>query len=100
MAASLHSIRFPNETPEYRNARNELLEAERALRKNIEDVAAKRRKLPLGGEIPQDYVFDEGAADLNDSQPSHETRLSELFRPGKDTLILYSFMFGPNMSSP
>ena len=100
MAASLHSVRFPNETPEYRNARNELLEAERALRKNIEDVAAKRRKLPLGGEIPQDYAFDEGAADLNDSHPSHKTRLSELFQPGKDTLILYSYMFGPNMSSP
>ncbi len=100
MAASLHSIRFPNETPEYRNARNELLEAERALRKNIEDVAAKRRKLPLGGEIPQDYVFDEGAADIDNSQPSHKTRISELFRPGKDTLILYSFMFGPNMSAP
>ncbi len=100
MAASLHSIRFPNETPEYRNARNELLEAERALRKNIEDVAAKRRKLPLGGEIPQDYVFDEGAADINDSQPSHKTRLAELFRSGNDTLVLYSFMFGPNMTAP
>jgi predicted dithiol-disulfide oxidoreductase (DUF899 family) len=26
-------------------------------------------------------------------------RMSELFAPGKDTLILYNFMFGPNMET-
>ena len=99
MPTSLHSIRFPNETPAYRDARNELLEAEVALRKNIEDVAVLRRKLPLGGQPPEDYVFDEGAADINDSQTTRTTRLSELFDPGKDTLAIYSYMFGPNMKS-
>jgi predicted dithiol-disulfide oxidoreductase (DUF899 family) len=99
MPTSLHSIRFPNETPSYRDARNELLEAERALRKNIEDVAALRRKLPLGGQPPEDYIFDEGAADINDSQTVRTTRLSELFDPGKDTLAIYSYMFGPNMKT-
>ena len=28
----MHTIRFPNETPQYRKARNELLEAEKDLR--------------------------------------------------------------------
>src|ERR1700682_3806034 len=99
MPASQHSFRFPNETSSYRDARNELLEAEIALRKNMEDVAALRRKLPLGGQPPDDYVFEEGAADINDSQAARTTRLSELFDPGKDTLAVYSYMFGPNMKA-
>jgi predicted dithiol-disulfide oxidoreductase (DUF899 family) len=100
MAASQHSIRFPNESPSYRKSRDELLEAEIALRKQIEEVAALRRKLPLGGKAPEDYIFDEGAAGLDDSQTVRQTKMSELFAPGKDTLIIYSFMFGPNMSAP
>ena len=65
-----------------------LLEQEVALRQQMEDVAAELRALPLGGEVPEDYLFDclgaEGA-------PS-TVRLSELFRGG-DTLMLYHFMF-------
>ena len=45
MADSLNSIRFPGENETYRKARNELLEAEIALCRNIEVVAALRRKL-------------------------------------------------------
>src|SRR5215470_14846667 len=100
MPPSLHSKHFPGESASYRTARNQLLEAEAALRRNIEEVAALRRKLPVGGEIPEDYVFEEGAADINDTRTGHKTRLSELFSPGKDTLVLYSYMFGPNMQAP
>ena len=100
MAASLHSSRFPGETSAYRDARDKLLEAEVRLRKNLEDVAALRRQLPIGGEVPQDYVFMQGAADLNDSTTEKKVRMSELFRPGKDTLAIYSYMFGPNMKEP
>ena len=39
MTESLHNFHFPNESIEYRTARNELLEAEIALRRNIETVA-------------------------------------------------------------
>lgn len=95
--SSIHSIRFPGETTDYREARDELLLAEMALRKHIEDVAAQRRRLPLGGRLSEDYLFHEGAADLNDLTTSKPVRLSELFSSGKDTLILYSFMFGPEM---
>ena len=97
---SLHSVRFPGESADYREARDRLLEAEMGLRKHLEEVAALRRKLPLGGEVVQDYVFTAGATDLNDSRTEQKVRLSELFQPGKDTLIVYSFMFGPNMKEP
>jgi predicted dithiol-disulfide oxidoreductase (DUF899 family) len=97
--SALHAVRFPNESDSYRAARNELLQEELALRKQLEAVAALRRKLPLGGIVPQDYVFEEGAADLNDSAATRNVRMSELFQPGKDTLIVYSFMYGPEMKS-
>ncbi len=67
------------------------------LRDQIEQVAAMRRKLPLGGPVPQDYEFEEGPADPADTGSVRRVRLSELFRPGKDTLVVYSFMYGPNM---
>src|SRR6267154_425112 len=49
MADSLDSVRFPNESDEYRAARIELLKAEIDLRRQIEEVAARRRRLPLDG---------------------------------------------------
>jgi predicted dithiol-disulfide oxidoreductase (DUF899 family) len=100
MPESLHSHRFPGESDAYRSARNELLQAEMNLRRNIEEVAALRRKLPLGGKVPQDYIFDQGSPDLDNSASTHQTRLSELFAPGKDSLALYSYMYGPAMPTP
>lgn len=97
--SAVGSVRFPDESDSYRTARNELLFAEMALRKQIEAVAELRRKLPLGGVVPQDYVFEEGATDVNDASPARGIRMSELFQPGKDTLVIYSFMYGPDMKS-
>ncbi|MFL6713116.1 MAG: DUF899 family protein, partial [Sulfurifustis sp.] len=57
MESSLHSMRFPGETEDYRSARDELLRAEIDLRRRIEDVAALRRALPAGGAVPRDYEF-------------------------------------------
>jgi predicted dithiol-disulfide oxidoreductase (DUF899 family) len=86
----MDKTRFPNEKTPYRKARNSLLKAERDLRRQVAKVAAQRRKLPLGGEVPEDYVF----------QGEHgPVRLSQLFEKG-DTLIAYSFMFGPKMEKP
>jgi predicted dithiol-disulfide oxidoreductase (DUF899 family) len=82
-------ITFPGESPEYRAARDRLLEREIALRRETEAVAAERRELAPGGLVPQDYVFQgEGP----DGAPA-DVRLSELFAPGKDSLAIYSFMF-------
>jgi predicted dithiol-disulfide oxidoreductase (DUF899 family) len=79
-------VGFPGESDEYRRERSRLLEAEIELRQAIERVAAQRRALPLGGTVPDDYCFE--AAD-----GGGEVRFSELFSPGKDTLVIYSFMF-------
>ncbi len=58
-------------------------------------VAQKRRKLPAGGQLKEDYVF-QGA---NDGKVGKAVKLSELFAD-KNTLLLYSFMFGPGWDNP
>jgi predicted dithiol-disulfide oxidoreductase (DUF899 family) len=92
---TLHTLQhgvFPNESAEYRAARDRLLEAEIALRRQTEAVAAQRRALPPGGPVLKDYVFNEG-------QDARPTRLSELFGD-KSTLVIYSFMYGPDVPRP
>jgi len=95
MAQSLHRVRFPGETDEYRGARNELLHAERDLRERMEAVAAMRRRLPRGGRVKEDYVFEEIAGGARQRTP-----LSGLFAPGKPSLVVYSFMYGPDAEHP
>ncbi len=85
-------VSYPNESENYRSAREKLLEAEIALRRQVEDVARRRRELPAGGTLKEDYMFDEV---LNGSRT--QTRFSEILPPGKDTLFVYSFMYGPEM---
>ncbi len=81
---------LPGEDDTYRKARLELLEAEKELRREVERVAALRRALPSGGEIPVDYVFEESDRASGDTR---EVALSDLFTlPGK-SLVLYSFMY-------
>jgi predicted dithiol-disulfide oxidoreductase (DUF899 family) len=80
---------FPGESAEYRAARERLLEREIELRRAMEAVAAARRELPPGGVVPDDYVF-QGAGP--DGAPT-DIRMSELFAPDKDSLVIYSFMF-------
>lgn len=84
-------MRYPNESAEYRAAREELTKAEHELTRAIEAVAAQRRALPEGGTVPRDYAFVDG--------PETTVRLSELFGP-HESLLLYSFMFGPNDDRP
>jgi predicted dithiol-disulfide oxidoreductase (DUF899 family) len=91
VVASLHEVRFPNESPAYRAARDRLLEAEIELRRQTEKVAAQRRALPAGGEVREDYVFEEDDA--------RTVKLSQLFGD-KDVLLLYSYMYGPKQERP
>jgi len=83
------AVTFPNESKQYRAARKALLEAELGLRRQVEDVGALRRRLPPGGEVPQDYVF------MSERGP---VKLSQLFERG-NTLVAYSFMYGPRMKA-
>jgi len=98
-AAFTSSIRFPNESAAYRRARDKLLAAEHALRRQVETVAALRRRLPAGGAVPEDYVFEEIARDLG-AHATEQVRLSELFVLPGASLVLYNFMFGPDTASP
>jgi len=84
-------VRFPGESEEYREARDALLAAEIELRRRVTAVAAQRAELPLGGELPQDYAFEEWDASAG---ALRAVALSELFGE-RDTLFLYSFMWVP-----
>jgi predicted dithiol-disulfide oxidoreductase (DUF899 family) len=99
MSASRHQVRFPGESASYRAARDKLLDAEIEMRRKIEALASLRRKLPLGGEIPEDYSFDEIVGGNSDG-PVKAVGISELFAKGMDSLIIYSFMYGPEMARP
>jgi predicted dithiol-disulfide oxidoreductase (DUF899 family) len=83
------AISFPNESAQYRTARNRLLEQEIALRRAMEAVAAARRELPPGGPVAEDYVFDGLAPDGSLTK----IRLSELFESGRSSLVIYNMMF-------
>jgi predicted dithiol-disulfide oxidoreductase (DUF899 family) len=95
----MHTHHFPAETPAYREARDALLKAELDLRRQVERVAGQRRRLPLGAPVPEDYVFDEAARDLG-SSPPRAVRMSALFAPEREALVVYNFMFGPKMEHP
>lgn len=88
--AATNKAHFPNESAEYRTARNALLVEEIELRRHIERVASRRRALPAGGTIPQDFEL------VSEKGP---VRLSTLFGD-KDTLMVYSMMYGPQRHEP
>jgi predicted dithiol-disulfide oxidoreductase (DUF899 family) len=85
-----NGVRFPNESDEYRRARDALLAEEIELRRHIERVAEQRRALPPGGGVTKDYRFEgeEGSVSFAD-----------LFK-GKQTLAAYSYMYGPQRARP
>jgi predicted dithiol-disulfide oxidoreductase (DUF899 family) len=82
--------RFPNESEDYRRARNALLAEEIELRRHIERVAEQRRQLPPGGEVTGDYRFEGEHGPVS---------LAGLFGD-KKTLVVYSYMFGPKRQRP
>ena len=86
-----HSNAFPGEDAQYRQSRDALLQAEMDLRRQVEEVARLRRGLPPGGTVKEDYLFEE-----MDGDRVRHTRLSELFALGRDSLIVYSFMYAPD----
>ena len=95
MTGQFPRLALPNESQQYREARNALLDAEIALRRQTEAVATMRRTLPPGGEVPEDFVFERIGADCRPER----VRLSELFGE-HPTMMIYSFMFGPERDEP
>ena len=88
--ARTNKTRHPNESAEYRRAREALLAEEIELRRHIERVAEMRRALPPAGEVTRTYEF---------SGESGKVTLPELFG-NKQTLVIYSYMFGPQREKP
>ena len=91
----MSELRYPNETREYRDARDALLKDEQELVDKVKALAAKRRRLPPGGQLKEDYVFQWA----NDGKVGERVKFSELFGD-KHTRLLYSFMYGPNWDNP
>ncbi|MGH9523556.1 MAG: DUF899 family protein, partial [Terriglobales bacterium] len=92
----LQHLGFPNESADYRAARNALLVEEIELRRHLERVAEQRRALPPGGELKDDYVFERSG----EGGRAVKVKMSALFAAGKNTLAIYSFMFGPERKRP
>jgi predicted dithiol-disulfide oxidoreductase (DUF899 family) len=88
--AELNRAHFPNESADYRRARNALLAEEIELRRHIERVAQLRRELPSGGEVKREYRFEGENGPIT---------LAQLFGD-KQTLVVYSYMFGPQRERP
>ena len=88
--ARASGMRFPNESPEYRSAREALLVEEIELRRHIERVAEQRRALPPGGEVTKNYAFE------GESGP---VSFADLFGD-RDSLVVYNYMFGPQRERP
>jgi predicted dithiol-disulfide oxidoreductase (DUF899 family) len=88
--AARNKLRYPNESPDYRRARQALLTEEIELRRHIERVAELRRALPPGGEVIKDYRFQSERGPVS---------FADLFGD-KQTLVLYSYMFGPQRQRP
>ncbi|TCU11200.1 DUF899 family protein [Rhizobium sullae] len=88
--ARRNGARFPNESEDYRRARDALLAEEIELRRHIERVAEQRRALPPGGGVRKEYRFQGNGGPVT---------LKDLFAD-KDTLVVYSYMFGPERERP
>lgn len=88
--AAAASRPYPNDSAEYRRAREALLTQEIELRRHIAQVAAQRRQLPPGGEA-RGYSFMDAAG--------HTVTLADMFG-SHDTLVTYFWMYGPERERP
>jgi predicted dithiol-disulfide oxidoreductase (DUF899 family) len=83
--------RYPSgASEEYKKARDELVDAEFALSKQVEKVAELRRQLPQGA-IMKDYTFQEG--------PDKSVTLAELGADGRSVVVQH-LMFDEKDDEP
>jgi predicted dithiol-disulfide oxidoreductase (DUF899 family) len=96
----LKQTNLANESAEYLSKREELRIAEIESMRQRERVAELRRQLPKGA-IVQDYVFEEGPANLAAGDtPTGSVRLSELFTAPDRPVVIYHFMYGKKQEAP
>jgi predicted dithiol-disulfide oxidoreductase (DUF899 family) len=96
----MRHTRLTGESADYLSAREDLRRAEIELMRHRERVADQRRRLPPG-PVVDDYVFEEGPADLRaGDEPVRTVRLSELFTGPDRDLVVYHFMYGKQQTEP
>jgi predicted dithiol-disulfide oxidoreductase (DUF899 family) len=96
----MRQTNLAGESADYITAREELRQAEIELMRHREKVADLRRRLPLG-PVLDDYVFEDGPADLNAGDaPVRTVRLSELFTGPERDLVVYHLMYGKKQTEP
>lgn len=96
----MHLYRLPNESPDYRKQRDELLEAEIALRDQREKVAALRRALPRDTSVETNYVLREMPGGLERDGAVRDIKLSDLVAESDKPVVLLHFMHGKAQTSP
>jgi predicted dithiol-disulfide oxidoreductase (DUF899 family) len=79
---------------DYIAARRALVDAEMALRDQVEEVARLRRSLPRGAAIG-DYALTEGPLDLQSHEPVTTVSVRDLFGDHQ-SLVVYHLMFHPD----
>ncbi|HKP58740.1 MAG TPA: DUF899 family protein [Polyangiales bacterium] len=89
--AKLRRPPFPGESEAYASARQKLLAEEIEFRRHMTRLTELRRALPPGPVIQANYRFKQA--------DGSEVGLRELFG-GKNTLISYFWMFGPQRERP
>lgn len=88
------------ESVEYTTRRRALRDAEVALMRQREEVAALRRALPTDTAV-EDYEFLEGPTSLSDGDgPTRRVRLTELFTSPDRPLVIYHLMYGKAQVTP
>ena len=93
----MSELRYPNESREYRDARQSLLKDEQELVDKVKSVAERRRNLPPGGQLKEDYVFQWA----NDGKVGKSVKFSELFGDKNTLLRLFIHVrseLGPSLS--
>lgn len=96
----LRQTNLTGESEQYLLKREEVRRAEIELRNQRERLAELRRQLPEGPAV-DDYIFEEGPANLDEGDnPIRAVRLSQLFTGPDRSLILYQFMYGKKQTTP
>jgi len=97
---ALQLTRLRNESAEYVARREELRLAEIELMRQRERVAEMRCCLPAGAVV-EDYMFQEGPADLEAGDaPIATVRLSDLFSGPNRSVVIYHLMYGKRQTDP
>jgi predicted dithiol-disulfide oxidoreductase (DUF899 family) len=79
---------------DYIEARRALVDAEMALRDQVEEVVRLRQSLPRGAAIG-DYALTEGPLDLQSDEPVTTVSVRDLFGDHQ-SLVVYHLMFHPD----